>query len=68
MLLDEIVLHTTIGWLILSYVIYLCAFPTTKFAKWGEQKFGSYDKFLNTILTTFITPIIIAIVYFLIAL
>jgi hypothetical protein len=51
--------------LILIWIIIFCsAYPSTKFAKWGEKKFESYGNFLSVITKCIAIPIVlIAIIW-----
>jgi len=49
--------------LVLMFFTYLCAYPDTLFARWGEKIFNSYDRFLIAIITTFIIPIVVSGLY-----
>lgn len=49
--------------LILWGITYISAFPTTRFAEWGKNKFGDYPSFLGAIAIFYLIPCIITLLY-----
>lgn len=61
----EIELKIILTCLILWFITYLCAFPSSMFAKWGALRFKSYLAFLIFITLIYVIPAFIISIYWL---
>jgi hypothetical protein len=56
-------LKITFTTIILWLITHFAAHPSTKFSKWGRNKFGDYPSFLGAIAIFYLIPCIITLLY-----
>lgn len=48
-----------VTWLSLWFVLFMAAYPGTKFADWGERMMGGYAAFLQLLCFILLVPVLI---------